>query len=226
MSKTDLAAWPIYHHTRESTEAHLSIVFAALAVSRWIDNTTGWSTKRFVTTTRRYRTIEIQASHHAITAADPLPDDLQAALNAIHGAHSYAGSSAGRDQSALVRQHHGLDSVTELQLGQDPPNVGLHGRLRDVHAGGDFGVGQALGDQQQHLAFPLGKLGEPRVLGRAGTELAGELVEQPPGDRRGHHRVALGDHPDRGQQLLRRHVLQQETAGPARSASRTHTACG
>jgi hypothetical protein len=87
MSKTDLAARPIYHHTRESIEAHLTIVFAALAVSRWIENTTGWSIKRFVTTARRYRTITIQAGDHTITAADPLPDDLRAALDAIHGTH-------------------------------------------------------------------------------------------------------------------------------------------
>lgn len=33
-SKSDLAARLVYHHTRESTEAHLTIVFAALAVSR------------------------------------------------------------------------------------------------------------------------------------------------------------------------------------------------
>jgi hypothetical protein len=87
MSKTDLAARPVFHHTRESIEAHLSIVFAALAVSRWIENTTGWSIKRFVTTTRRYRTIQIQAGQHTITAADPIPDDLRAALHAIHGTH-------------------------------------------------------------------------------------------------------------------------------------------
>ena len=87
MSKTDLAARPIYHHTRESIEAHLTIVFAALAVSRWIEKATGWSVRKFVTTTRRYRTITIQASDHTITAADPLPDDLQTALDAIHGPH-------------------------------------------------------------------------------------------------------------------------------------------
>jgi hypothetical protein len=87
MSKSDLAARPIYHHTRESIEAHLTIVFAALAVSRWIENTTGWSIKRFVTTARHYRTIQIQAGNHTITAADPIPDDLQAALDAIHSTH-------------------------------------------------------------------------------------------------------------------------------------------
>jgi hypothetical protein len=87
MSKTDLAARPIYHHTRESIEAHLSIVFAALAVSRWIENTTGWSIRRFVTAARRYRTITIQAGQNTITAADPIPDDLHTALTAIHGTH-------------------------------------------------------------------------------------------------------------------------------------------
>ena len=62
-------------------------MFAALAVSRWIENTTGWSIKRFVTTTRRYRTVHIQAGEHTITAADPIPDDLHAALDAIHSTH-------------------------------------------------------------------------------------------------------------------------------------------
>jgi hypothetical protein len=42
MSKHDLQARPIYHHKRESIDAHLTIVFAALAVSRWIENRTGW----------------------------------------------------------------------------------------------------------------------------------------------------------------------------------------
>ena len=48
MSKHDLAARPIYHRKRESIEAHLSIVFAALAVSRLVEDATGWSIKRFV----------------------------------------------------------------------------------------------------------------------------------------------------------------------------------
>ena len=84
MSKHDLQARPIYHHKRESIEAHLTIVFAALAVSRWIEVTTGWSIGKFVKTARRYRTIQIQAGDHTITAADPLPDDLHATLDKIH----------------------------------------------------------------------------------------------------------------------------------------------
>lgn len=63
----------------------LTIVFAALAVSRWIESTTGWSIRRFVKTARRYRTIQVQAGQHTITAADPLPGDLRNAIDAING---------------------------------------------------------------------------------------------------------------------------------------------
>jgi hypothetical protein len=84
MSKHDLQARPIYHHKRDSIEAHLTVVFAALAVSRRIETTTGWSIRKFVRTARTYRTIEIQAGEHTITAADPLPDDLSEALDRIH----------------------------------------------------------------------------------------------------------------------------------------------
>ena len=83
MAKSDLQARPIYHRTRDSIEAHLTIVFAALAVSRWIEHQTGWSIRKFVKTARRYRTIQIQAGPHTITAADPLPDDLRQALETI-----------------------------------------------------------------------------------------------------------------------------------------------
>ena len=61
MSKHDLQARPVYHHNRESIEAHLSVVFAALAVSHWIEHQTGWSIKKFVRTARRYRTVKIKA---------------------------------------------------------------------------------------------------------------------------------------------------------------------
>ncbi len=83
MAKSDLQARPIYHRTRDSIEAHLTIVFAALAVSRWIEHHTGWSIRKFVKTARRYRTIQIQAGPHTINAADPLPNDLRQALEAI-----------------------------------------------------------------------------------------------------------------------------------------------
>lgn len=83
MSKHDLRARPIYHHKRESIDAHLTIVFAALAVTRQIEHQTGWSIKKFVRTARRYRTVEIRAGKHVLTAEDPLPNDLRDALAVI-----------------------------------------------------------------------------------------------------------------------------------------------
>jgi Transposase DDE domain len=83
MSKHDLAARPIYHHLRESIEAHLSIVVAALAVSHYIEHQTGWSIKKYVRTARRYRTVKIKAGRQILTAADPLPDDLREAIAKI-----------------------------------------------------------------------------------------------------------------------------------------------
>jgi transposase len=84
MSKHDLAARPIYHHKRASIEAHLTIVFAALAVSRLIEDRTGWSIRKFVQTARRYRSVQINAAGQLLTAEDPIPNDLHQALKRIH----------------------------------------------------------------------------------------------------------------------------------------------
>jgi transposase len=65
MSKHDLRARPIYHHKRESIDAHLTIVFAAPAVTRFIENRTGWSIKKFVRTARRYRTVQIRTDNRS-----------------------------------------------------------------------------------------------------------------------------------------------------------------
>ena len=83
-TKSDLRARPIYHHLRQSIEAHLTIVTAALAMARWLETTTDWSIRRLITTARRYRTITINIAGHTLTAADPLPPDLTQTLHNIH----------------------------------------------------------------------------------------------------------------------------------------------
>lgn len=84
MSKHDLRARPIYHHKRESIDAHLAVVFAALAVTRYVEAATGWSIKRFVRTARRYRTVQVRVGTHIVAAEDPLPDDLRDTLAQIN----------------------------------------------------------------------------------------------------------------------------------------------
>jgi hypothetical protein len=51
----------------------------------------GWSIRKFVKTARRYRTVQIQAGNHIITAADPLPADLRDAIEAINADRSQGG---------------------------------------------------------------------------------------------------------------------------------------
>jgi hypothetical protein len=41
-------------------------VFAALAVSHWIERQTGWSMMKFVRTSRRYRTVQIRAGNRVL----------------------------------------------------------------------------------------------------------------------------------------------------------------
>jgi hypothetical protein len=80
MSKTDLAARPFFAHTRHAIEAHLTIVFAALAVSRTIQARTGLSLRRFLRTVRPLRSATIAISGTAHTVPAEIPADIQAIL--------------------------------------------------------------------------------------------------------------------------------------------------
>lgn len=62
MSKSDLAARPIFHHRREAIEAHLTVVFAALAVARFLQEKTGLSLKKNITTLRPVQAALIRAN--------------------------------------------------------------------------------------------------------------------------------------------------------------------
>ena len=75
MSKTDLRARPIFHRTRDAIEAHLTIVFTALAVERYLYAVTGWSKKRIITTLRPIIETTVTIAGHTVAAADPVSDD-------------------------------------------------------------------------------------------------------------------------------------------------------
>jgi len=55
MSKSDLKARPIFHRKQDSIDAHLTIVFAALAVAHYIESCTGLSIKKVVRTLEAVR---------------------------------------------------------------------------------------------------------------------------------------------------------------------------
>jgi hypothetical protein len=83
MSKTDLRARPIYHRKRDSIEAHLTIVFTALAVSRTVQDRTGRSLRRVLRTLRPLRsaTIEVNGTIHTFPPA--LGPDETAIITAL-----------------------------------------------------------------------------------------------------------------------------------------------
>jgi hypothetical protein len=83
MSKTDLAARPMFHHTREAIEAHLTVVFAALVVARYLQNSTGLSIKKIIQTLRPLQHITICIAGHEHIAADPLTPTAHTILEAL-----------------------------------------------------------------------------------------------------------------------------------------------
>ena len=81
-SKSDLRARPIFHHTKDAIEAHLTIVFAALAISRRLQDQTGMSIKKVVRALRPIQQITLTIGGHPHTAADPLTDAARDILTA------------------------------------------------------------------------------------------------------------------------------------------------
>ncbi|MBD2763568.1 hypothetical protein IEE92_13630 [Kocuria sp. cx-116] len=67
MSKADLRARPIFHHTRETIEAHLTVVFTALALARFMQETTGVPLQKIITTLRLLREFTGRMGEHELT---------------------------------------------------------------------------------------------------------------------------------------------------------------
>jgi hypothetical protein len=88
MAKTDLAARPIFHRLRDSIEAHLTVVFAALAISREAQARTGLSINKIVKTLRPLRTATITLGRQQITAKPRIPATAQQILDDLaRGGH-------------------------------------------------------------------------------------------------------------------------------------------
>ena len=83
MSKHDLSARPVFHHTRDAIEAHLTVVMAALAVARHLQETTGISIKRIIRTLKPLQDVTINLNDHHLTAADPLTPQAEEILTAL-----------------------------------------------------------------------------------------------------------------------------------------------
>ena len=83
MSKSDLAARPMFARKRDAIEAHLTIVFAALAISRTIQNRTGLALRRVLRTLRPLRSATIAINGAIQTFPPDLNADQQALVDAL-----------------------------------------------------------------------------------------------------------------------------------------------
>ena len=83
MTKTDLQARPIFHHLRDSIEAHLTIVFAALAVSRVVQDATGLAIGNVVKQLRPLRTSTIAINGVTESFPPHIPNPQSEILNAL-----------------------------------------------------------------------------------------------------------------------------------------------
>lgn len=83
MAKSDLQARPVFHRKRDSIEAHLTIVFAALAVARYLQQRTGVTIKKLVQTLRPLKSVTITIAGQQVTAKPRLNADATAILDKI-----------------------------------------------------------------------------------------------------------------------------------------------
>ena len=86
MSKNDLAARPMFARTRDAIEAHLTVVFAALAISRTVQNRTGLTIRRVCRQLRPLRSATIAINGATQTFPPVLSPEHAVIVDAITSA--------------------------------------------------------------------------------------------------------------------------------------------
>lgn len=87
MAKSDLKARPIFHRKRDSIEAHLTIVLAALAIGKSIEIQTGASIKHLVKLLRPVRSGIVMVNGQEYQAEENISPVIHKLLEKIHRGH-------------------------------------------------------------------------------------------------------------------------------------------
>jgi len=90
MSKTDLRARPMFHRTKDAIEAHLTIVFTALALAREAQNRTGLAIRNLVRQLRPLRSATVAINGAVQTIHPAINDHQQALLDALKQPRTHA----------------------------------------------------------------------------------------------------------------------------------------
>ena len=191
MSKTDLRARPIFRRTRDAIEAHLPVVFTALAVARFMQVATGLSLKKIITTLRPLREFVGEIDGHKLVFPPQVPPS---AAELVSNVENYG---AGPD--AKVKQ---LWSVFPgLLLSHGPGNLGgtspMHCRwpaccwtdLRSWTVGGNG----PRSDKVWSLPPLLRRLSMPRCRGNLGHHPESTLMQSVRNDSEAADIAAVSD---------------------------------
>jgi len=87
MAKSDLKARPVFLHKRDMIEAHLTVVFTSLAISRRIEKLTEVSIKRIVKTLRPVRSGIITINGEEYPVEPEIPEDIHILLQKLESGH-------------------------------------------------------------------------------------------------------------------------------------------
>jgi len=87
MAKSDLKARPIFHRKRDSIEAHLTIVFAALAMSKKIEFITDKSIKQIIKTLQPLRSGIVSINGNEVVAKPNVPIETKTLIKKLISGH-------------------------------------------------------------------------------------------------------------------------------------------
>jgi ABC-type proline/glycine betaine transport system permease subunit len=85
MTKTDLAARPTFVRTKDAIEAHLTIVFTALAIARTVQNRTGLAIRNMIRQLRPLRSATIAINGVVQTFPPTIDLERKTLLDALAG---------------------------------------------------------------------------------------------------------------------------------------------
>lgn len=81
MTKSDLAARPVFHRLEDSIQAHMTVVFAALAVAREAQARSGLSINRILKVLRPLRSATVTIGSRQVTAKPRIPAEVRSILS-------------------------------------------------------------------------------------------------------------------------------------------------
>jgi len=87
MAKSDFKARPVFHRRRDSIEAHLTIVLAALAIGKSIEMKTKMSIKQVVKMLRPVRSGVIVVNDQEYQAGEDISPLIHKLLQRLHRGH-------------------------------------------------------------------------------------------------------------------------------------------